>query len=98
MSFLIFLTNNIQSKARVTHQENNQKQPAKDITLEGQLVSPVKMDDHKVEFILQLDDSNQQIMILHFPDRSHSLEPIDKEHSVKHGAICQVTGDRKSVV
>ncbi|HLS61497.1 MAG TPA: DNA internalization-related competence protein ComEC/Rec2 [Virgibacillus sp.] len=93
MAFLVFFTFYIPSKVGVPHPENIQKQPAKDITLEGQLVSPVKMDDHKVEFILQLDDSNQQIMILHFPDRSHSLEPIDKEHSVKHGAICQVTGE-----
>src|SRR5690625_6044052 len=78
MAFLIFFTFYIPSKVGVPHPENIQKQPAKDITLEGQLVSPVTMDDHKVEFILQLDDSNQQIMILHFPCTYHSPDPIDR--------------------
>src|SRR5690625_7260508 len=70
MAFLVFFTFYIPSKVGVPHPENIQKQPAKDITHEGKLVSPVKMDDNKVEFILKLEDYNAHTMIIHFTSRS----------------------------
>jgi len=91
MAFLVFFTFYIPSKVEVSHPQDFQKQFAKDITIEGQLVSPIKMDDDKVEFILEVDDADQHIMILHFP--TSSSETIDMKDHVKHGATCQVTGE-----
>src|SRR5690625_7206628 len=81
MAFLVFFTFYIPSKVGVPPKENIQKQHAKDITLEGQLVSTVKIDDNKIESILQLDDSIQQMIIQHFPNNIQSLEPSHNEQS-----------------
>src|SRR5690625_7732615 len=60
MAFLVFFTFYIPSKVEVSHPQDFQKQFAKDITIEGQLVSPIKMDDDKVEFILEVDDAEDR--------------------------------------
>src|SRR5690625_6777884 len=60
MAFLVFFTFYIPSKVEVSHPQDFQKKFVKDITIEGQLVSPIKLDDEKVEFILEVDDAEDR--------------------------------------
>lgn len=58
----------------------------------GKVTRPPITSEQKIEFTLQDNETHQTFIINYFPNHHDAIDQPLKTEKIKHGAICQVTG------